>query len=417
MKKKKIFIAIRLFSGFETSLKKKKWMPEGVPTIYKILEGLQNQSFLNVFFLTKDSGATYLSNWKEKKDIKIIIKEFDANIYVLAGINYFKQFFPKKILMIIRDLRHLIKIIKYIKKEKPDIIYLDSSNVVIAAFIKFVFPEIPIVLRVLGVCAFLRTIVHSKRIVHIIYRIAFKSKFAAVIATQDGSGIEYWLDKVLNANVKKYVLLNGVNTKVDKMFVDKKFIHLREINKNKIIILFLGRLEEYKGINKFIDAAIALLKKFEIKLHFVIVGNGSLYNEAINRIKKDHYTNSFTFLSNIPHKKVMQLHQISDIYVSTNNDGNLSNANLEAISSNDCMVIPKPREFEKIDLKTFSYLQNSVIYYDITKTKDLIKKIKFLITNPNEINKMKMKISKIKLNFLKSWEKRVEEEKSILLDL
>ena len=112
MKKKKIFIAIRLFSGFETSLKKKKWMPEGVPTIYRILEGLQKKSFLNVFFLTKDSGATYLSNWKEKKDIKIIIKEFDANIYVLAGINYFKQFFPKKILMIIRDLRHLIKIIK-----------------------------------------------------------------------------------------------------------------------------------------------------------------------------------------------------------------------------------------------------------------------------------------------------------------
>ena len=59
----------------------------------------------------------------------------------------------------------------------------------------------------------------------------------------------------------------------------------------------------------------------------------------------------------------MQLHQISDIYVSANNDGNLSNVNLEAISSNDCMVIPKPRKLEKIDIKSF-YLQNSVIYYD-----------------------------------------------------
>ena len=143
----------------------------------------------------------------------------------------------------------------------------------------------------------------------------------------------------------------------------------------------------------------------------------ALYIIIINRIKKNNYTNSFTFLSNIPHKKVMQLHQISDIYVSANNDGNLSNANLEAISSNDCMVIPKPRKLEKIDMKTFFYLQNSVIYYDATRTDDLIKNLKFLITNPSEINKMKKKISETKNNFLKSWKQRVKEEKNILFDL
>ena len=44
MTKKKIFMVFRLFTGFETSLKEKKWMPEGVPTIYRLLEGLENQS-------------------------------------------------------------------------------------------------------------------------------------------------------------------------------------------------------------------------------------------------------------------------------------------------------------------------------------------------------------------------------------
>ena len=395
----------------------KKWMPEGVPTIYKLLEGLENQTLLNIYFLVKDSGPTYSSNWKEKKDLKISIKDFNAYICVLSGINYFKKFLPKKLLMILRDFRHLIKIVKYINLEKPDIIYFDSSNVVIAAFIRIFFPKTPIVLRVLGVCSFLRTLVQSKRLVHNIYRLAFKSKFSTVIATQDGSGIEYWLDKILRNDVKKHVLLNGVNIKADRKFVDKNFINLRNRNKNKLIILFLGRLEEYKGINKFIDASMFLLKKFNKKLHFIIVGNGSLYNNLINKIKKNDYINSFTFLRNIPHKKVMQLHQISDIYVSANNDGNLSNANLEAISSNDCMVIPKPRKLEKIDIKTFFYLQNSVIYYDIKKTDDLIKNLKFLITNPIEINKMKKKISETKNNFLKSWKQRVKEEKNILFDL
>ena len=44
---------IRLFSGFETSLKQ-KWLPEGVPTIYKLLESLQYKSNLTIFFTAKD---------------------------------------------------------------------------------------------------------------------------------------------------------------------------------------------------------------------------------------------------------------------------------------------------------------------------------------------------------------------------
>ena len=74
-------------------------------------------------------------------------------------------------------------------------------------------------------------------------------------------------------------------------------------------------------------------------------------------------------------------------------------------------------ELEKIDIKTFFYLKNSVIYYDITRTDDLIKNLKFLITNPSEINKMKKKISENKNNFLKSWKQRIKEEKNILFDL
>lgn len=417
MKQKKIFMVFRLFTGFETSLRNKEWMPEGVPTIYKLLEGLQNETKLNIYFLTKDSGSTYLSNWKEKKDVKINIRGFNANVYAFAGINYFNSIFPRKILMILRDFRHLLKILKFIKRENPDIIYFDASNVVIAAFVKIIFPKRNIVLRVMGADFYLKTIVKSKRIVDIIYRTAFKSKFSAVIATQDGSGIEYWLKEVLRSGVKTYVLLNGVNIKTGKKFIDKDLVSLKKRNRNKLIILFLGRLEEYKGINKFIEASLTLLKDFEKKLHFVIVGDGSLYKSTINSIKKYNYSNSFTFLSSIPHKKVMQLHQVSDIYVSVNKDGNLSNANLEAISSNDCMVIPKTRKLKKIDLKTFFYLQNSVIYYDIKGSKDLVKKLKFLITNPNEIKKMKIMISKTKHNFLKSWEQRIKEEKSILLSL
>ena len=40
----------------------------------------------------------------------------------------------------------------------------------------------------------------------------------------------------------------------------------------------------------------------------------------------------------------MYAHKLCDIYVSMNHFGNLSNANLEAINANDCMIIPSPQK-------------------------------------------------------------------------
>ena len=75
----------------------------------------------------------------------------------------------------------------------------------------------------------------------------------------------------------------------------------------------------------------------------------------------------------------MNHHSESDIYVSSNTDGNLINTNLEAISSNACMIIPQPQKNKKIDIKTYELLQNSVLYYKVNNSNDLADKIMFLL--------------------------------------
>ncbi len=269
-------------------------------------------------------------------------------------------------------------------------------------------------MRVLGVCSFLRSLPTSKRIVHKIYKKAFKAKFAAVIGTQDGSGVEYWFEKVLDKKIERFTILNGVDAGSIKNNLKNKYTMLRKSSINEKIILFVGRLEEYKGINTFLNAVLKLLIVNTKPCKVLIVGDGSLFNEVKNKIDQSKFKKNFILLKNIPHKNILQLHLLSDIYVSTNRDGNLSNANLEAISSNDCMVIPFPNIKEKIDIKTSSLLKDSVIYYENESIDDLESKLQFLLLNPKHITKMKKQIKKIKTRFLKTWDQRIKEELEIL---
>ena len=110
----------------------------------------------------------------------------------------------------------------------------------------------------------------------------------------------------------------------------------------------------------------------------------------------------------------IKYHIKSDIYVSANTDGNLINTNLEAISSNACMVIPKPQYEKYIDIETYKLLGDAVVYYEVNNVNELRNKILYLLNNPNKIKYFKNKISSTKLKFMKTWEQRVDEEKHIL---
>ena len=402
-----ILFVTRLYSGFEASLSNLEWKPEGVPTIYNLFNKLSLKHNLSIIFTAKDSGATYTSSWKENKDIDVKLKNLKADIKVLCGTKYFFSFIPRKLAMIMRDIRQFIKIVFYVIKIKPDLVYCDSANVVIAFLLTKIFPSQPIVVRVLGICSFWRSITNSRRIVHRIYKLSYKGKFSAVIGTQDGSGIEYWFNETLLKDVPRYVLLNGVDSlqKSDKTNTTNK------------TILFVGRLEEYKGILNFINAVIEILKEKNHILNIVIVGDGTLYDQAINLCKNSGFLDKFKFLKSIPHQDVLNEHVKSDIYVSANTDGNLINTNLEAISSNACMVIPKPQYENFIDIETYKLLGDAVLYYKVNDINDLKNKILYLLDNPNKIRDFKDKISFTKKNFMKTWDQRVEEEENILYNI
>ena len=72
---------------------------------------------------------------------------------------------------------------------------------------------------------------------------------------------------------------------------------------------------------------------------------------------------------------------------------------------------------EKIDIKTYELLKNSVLYYKVNNSNDLADKIMFLLNSLDNIISYKNKIGKLKVNFISTWNDRVKEEIKILENL
>ena len=146
----------------------------------------------------------------------------------------------------------------------------------------------------------------------------------------------------------------------------------------------------------------------------IIVGSGSLFDEVKQKVDQSGYKDNFLFTGSVPHAHILGFHFLSDIYVSTNSDGNLTNANLEAIAANACMIVPSPQHEKHIDVKTSEYLADAVSYFRHDDSNDLRDKILHLINNPYEIEQLSRKLATKKKLFMRSWDERVQEEIQIL---
>jgi glycosyltransferase involved in cell wall biosynthesis len=415
MKKKKVLMVMRLYTGLETSLETGEWQPEGVPTVYNFINKASKNFDLKLLLTCKDSGKTYISGWKKELDQICILHGLAAPVIVLAGTSYFGNILPRKIAMVLRDLRHLYKIFYFVWSEKPDLIYCDGANVTFAYCLSKMFPKTPIVLRLLGICSFLRGLPDATRFVHRIYKLAFNGRFSIAIGTQDGTGTEYFFERMLNKSVPRCVLLNGTDEGKPFPDLEKTLPNGWSASASQCTtVLFVGRLEADKGIQVFVEAVLSVLSKGVSGVRAIIVGSGSLFDEVKQKVEQSGYEENFLFTGSVPHAHIIGFHFLSDIYVSTNSDGNLTNANLEAIAANACMIVPAPQHEKHIDVKTTEYLADAVSYFRHDDPNDLKDKILHLVNNPHEIEQQSRRLAMKKKSFMRSWDERVQEEIQIL---
>lgn len=411
----KILYICRVFSGLSNSIKEKEWKPTGVPTIYKIIEKIDSLNVSSRFIFTDWISNNNKTSLNLRINKKIKLRGLKSEILLVSGLFFGEFFLKSKIMKILIELKRQFSIIFSVIKFNPDIIYVDRANLISGAICAR-FLKKKVVFRIMGIYPSMWEILDSKNFFNVFLKWCFKSSFSLVICTEDGSGGKQWMNRALKKGVRRISLLNGVDTfnpkKKDKLF-------LKKIGKKKINILFIGRFEKIKGCYQFIDGISYLDEQTKKKINIIMVGTGSEEKKILELVEKKKLKKFFFHIKNIPHKNIFLYHNISHIYVSLNQAGNLSNSNLECFKAGLCSVIPVERKKNFCDVNIKKYFdENDLIRIPWkNQEKELSIVLKFLINDRSKIKFYSENIHAKSKKVLCSWNRRVKKELELLKEI
>lgn len=406
----RMLYVVRPYSGLEGSLRSGVWSPTGVPAVYKMLECLSGKNHeVMAVFTCKDYERYPIG----RRDWSFTLKGLEGiRIRVLAG----KEAMPRSLGPVrgaVRELRQTSEILRICRDFDPDLLYFDRANFMPAAFFAR-WGKWPVVLRLMGVgTPFLKEVIRGGRPRVMASRWAFKSPFAAVICTQDGSGVERWLDKALGSSVRRSVLLNGADITAHVGEEEPAWMSVPE---GRTVVLFVGRLEEIKGCREFLEGFLIALREEGAGIHALIVGSGTLFDPLRETCERAGVSSNVTFTGELPHKQIALAYRRSHIYVSLNRGGNLSNANLEAMKAGLCMILPSSCPETGVDTATDRILPMEAGYRipHAGDTTSLAKAILHLHRDPAERKARARMTAAVGVQSIPTWRERVESEMALL---
>lgn len=83
----------------------------------------------------------------------------------------------------------------------------------------------------------------------------------------------------------------------------------------KTILLFVGRLIPYKGVDYLLNAMTTVSKQFEGKVKLLIVGDGKLKSRLIDLASKLHLKKDVKFLGYVNEEKLIAYYHLADIFI------------------------------------------------------------------------------------------------------
>ncbi len=194
--------------------------------------------------------------------------------------------------------------------------------------------RIPVVLSLHGMYALNPNVLGGKTIIEDLFN---KSIFSHIISKSNiviggTEQIKGYAERYGKSTTRFSIVPSGVNTINfrENMVYKKEFRRNYNVSDNKIVILFVGRFEEVKGIIQFSHAA-KMLAKYDKNFEIIIVGEGNL-SPIIKSI-----TNGMENIKVLDWHSPEKIHEIyiaSDIFVLPSKFEALPLAIIEAMNAN-----------------------------------------------------------------------------------
>lgn len=407
----RILYVSRLFSGLAKGIRERRWDPRGVPTVYRLLEKLdQSNHDLRIVFTVKDDAV----GWPRQKTETLSIDGFGRDITVIPQCASLPPGFGRA-RGYLRELIQYREICKQFNSFKPDLVYFDRVNIYQAA-LSARRSKTPVVWRVMGVPPAMHSMLDLHGPVGYITRKAYRAPFSMVICSRDGSGGEQWMNRALAPNTPRKMMINGVTPETSSGLPHKVSALLEQ---SETSILFVARLVEDKGCLAFIDAVSAAMSAAPKRLRAFVAGSGILEAPMRQRLEATEHADRVHFLGQVPHTQVLDLQQKCDVYVSLNQMGNLTNANLEAMGAGISMIIPASPDIRGIDVDTDKLMPPNTIWRirDSEDVKGLRDALIYLDSNPDERRQRAEAIFAHASTFIPSWDERINAEIELLEEL
>lgn len=389
----------RLFSGLADSLSQGRWEPSGVPAIYKLLEALSRARDveLTLILLSRDADARFARAQTLK------IEPFGIEALILP----WHQSLPNAL----NELRQTWRVLRAIASWRPQVAYFTNAGFVaagLAARLKLA----PVVLRFLGIFPIHKELAAGRRK---LARWFYRAPFAHAVCSQDGSGGEYFLAQLLDRKVPLSVLLNGVDAApVDARDIDA--VRKRFALDSRPVIIFVGRLVAYKGADEFVAALEQLESLRPNAFQALLVGAGPLRTDLASRISRSGLAGRVHFAGAVAHKDVAAHLAASDIYVSLNRNGGLSNANLEALAYGKCMLMLEKDPASRTDVATGEIVPSDIVQRlpREDSAQALARTLAGLIDKPDEIAARAARTGAFARQGLEGWDARIAREIEII---
>ncbi|MGQ7870819.1 glycosyltransferase family 4 protein [Sunxiuqinia sp. sy24] len=135
---------------------------------------------------------------------------------------------------------------------------------------------------------------------------------------------------------------------------------------NEKIVTFLGRITMQKGPEYFIEAASRVLKDYD-NVRFVMAGSGDMMNRMVKRVAQLKLSSKFHFTGFLKGDDVLQMLQMSDVYIMPSVSEPFGISPLEAMQAKVPVIISRQSGVAEI-------LSNAikVDYWDIDAMADAI---------------------------------------------